>query len=249
MQLFPLSWPWINPVWVSFCKQDYRNKRVCPLNTNQQDLNRMLNFFTQGFKRVVALRKKCIDRHTQSELGLWDWWLSHEWLEWLFMTPCSGVTPLCLCWSFVFSRGLCERARPEYSCIDSPNQSHRPLECRVQETFWQRASLGALPRQRDWTGVMISIRQLYEYLWQTSAMKTLHERTQSWWSFLPQTGWGDVSQANRSSTADVWEDCCGVKGHRWRGVSQRQENHVSRVILSNLPLQGLLDQSPSLNMI
>lgn len=143
------------------------------MNCFQQDAKTTvsLSFPYRHVNALEHLQGKAF-RRAQSERGLRDWWL---------ITLVNGMTihdSVCRCNTSVFvfviclSGWLCERMRPEDSYDDSLNQSRGPLECRVQEPFWQRASLGGLPRQRDWTGVMIAIRQLYEYLWQTSALKT-----------------------------------------------------------------------------
>lgn len=139
---------------------------------------------------------------------------------------------------------------PEDSCDDSPDQSQRPLECRVQEPFWQWASLRGLPRQRDWTGVMIAIRQLYEYLWLTSALENRVRMLYGSVVELPliPTGCGAMSQPNRSCTADVWQASGGVKGCRWRGVRHQQVNQAFGVKLITWWLQGPLGRNHALKL-
>lgn len=156
--------------------------------------------------------------HTEREQGRWDWWLITL-VDWMTIHDSALRCSASVCLSYVCLAGCVSEATGGFLRWQS-----RSIRVAAGEQG-SRAALaaappGALPRQRDWAGVMIAIRQLYEYLWQTSAVKTLHDATQSW--ACSQTGCGAGSQTNRSWTADVGQASGGLKvtGEEVSGTSR-----------------------------
>lgn len=106
---------------------------------------------------------------TQSEQGLWDRWLITL-VNWMAIhdsarlgdTSVFAMSYVCLA---DCATGGFLRWRSQSITAATWAQSSRAVLA--------AGSTGGLPRQRDWAGVMIAIRQLYEYLWQTSALKNI----------------------------------------------------------------------------
>lgn len=169
MHLFLQSWPAVSHVCFKLSAEDYRKKSGRPSSMNEVlsawRKQGCSNLFIQACKRAGTLLRKSIHRHTLSEQGLRDWWLITL-ASWMSIHDSArlgdtSVFVLVICWS----TGGFLRWRSQSITAATWAQSSRAVLA--------AGLTGGLPRQRDWTGVMIAIRQLYEYLWQTSALKNI----------------------------------------------------------------------------